>query len=63
MRTQKRKKIFIFKQHITKDPQNNDQYLFHPPSHQYENLIAVQGSSNQINAKQNIIVKSDKNSY
>ena len=59
----KRKPILRFKQHITPDLKIDNATPLHPPTHKTENLISVQGSSNQVNAKQNIIIKSDVNSY
>ena len=59
----KRKPIIKFKQHITPDFHVENKYLLHPPTHTHENLNAVQGGSYQLNAKQNIVIKTDVNSY
>ena len=63
MSGQKRKTIIRFKQRITPDLKIDNKTPLNPPSHKHENLISVQGSSNQVNAKQNIVIKSDVNSY
>ena len=59
----KRKPIIKFKQHITPDFKIENKYLLHPASYTHENLNAVQGAGYQLNARQNIVIKTDVNSY
>ena len=59
----KRKPIIRFQQHITPDFHVENKYLLNPPTHTHENLTVVQGGSFQLNAKQNIVIKTDVNSY
>ena len=63
MKSQKRKKLFPFKQRITPDFKIDNSTPLHPPTHTHEDLTVVQGSNNQVNARQNIVIKSDVNSY
>ena len=59
----KRKPIIKFKQHITPDFKIDNSTPLHPASYTHENLTVVQGGSFQLNAKQNIVIKTDVNSY
>ena len=59
----KRKPIIRFKQRITPDFKIENKYLLHPPTHTHEDLTVIQGGSHQLNAKQNIVIKTDVNSY
>ena len=59
----KRKPIIKFKQHITPDFKIENKYLLHPPTHSHEDLTVVQGAGYQLNARQNIVIKTDVNSY
>ena len=59
----KRKPIIRFQQHITPDFHVENKYLLHPPTHTHDDLTVVQGGSHQLNAKQNIVEKTDVNSY
>ena len=59
----KGKKIFPFKQRITPDFKIDNSTPINPPTHTKENLITVQGGSYQPNARQNIVTKTDVNSY
>ena len=59
----KRKPIFRFKQHITPDFKIDNSTPLNPPTHKTENLNAVQGAGYQLNARQNIVIKTDVNSY
>ena len=59
----KRKPIIKFKQHITPDFHVENKYLLHPPTHSHEDLTVIQGGSFQLNARQNIVEKTDVNSY
>ena len=63
MSGQRRKPIFKFKQHITPDFKVDNNTPLHPPTHTHEDLTVVQGGSHQLNAKQNIVEKTDVNSY
>ena len=63
MSGQRRKPIIRFRQHITPDFHVENKYLLHPPTHTHEDLTVVQGGSHQLNAKQNIVEKTDVNSY
>ena len=62
MKSQKRKPVIRVKQHITPDLKIDNTTPIHPPTHTKENLITVQGGSNQLNARQ-ILNKNDVNSY
>ena len=59
----KRKPIIKFRQHITPDFHVENKYLLHPPTHSHEDLTVIQGGSFQLNARQNIVEKTDVNSY
>ena len=59
----KRKPIIRFKQRITPDFKIDNSTPLHPPTHTHEDLTVVQGGSHQLNAKQNIVEKTDVNSY
>ena len=59
----KLKRQFMVKQRITPDFKIENKYLLHPPTHTHEDLNVIQGSSFQLNARQNIIEKKDVNSY
>ena len=59
----KRKPIIRFKQRITPDFKIDNSTPLHPPTHTHEDLTVVQGAGYQLNAKQNIVEKTDINSY
>lgn len=55
--------IMSYKQHVThNEPITKPEYK-HPVTHHKENLIATDGSSKIVNAKQLILYKNDVNSY
>ena len=62
MKSQKRKPVIRVKQHITPDLKIDNTTPIHPPTHTHEDLTVMQGSNNQVNARQ-ILNKSDINSY
>ena len=63
MKSQKRKPVIQVKQHITKDFKIDNSTPINPPTHSHENLDALQGSGYQLNSRQNIVEKTDINSY
>ena len=55
--------IMSHRQCITPNPPVTKTVFKHPPTHIKENLSAVDGKANKVNAKQLILYKDDVNSY
>lgn len=55
--------VMSYKQHVTKQQPITQPKFKHPATHHKENLSAVDGKANKVNAKQLILYKDDVNSY
>lgn len=55
--------IMSHRQCITPNPPITQPKFKHPATHHKENLSAVDGKANKVNAKQLILYKDDVNSY